>query len=179
MLVEDDELEVEEQEETPSSSKEEPEGTPSLSEEEPKVNEVSPLSFDEIEKYTDGIFVLEKDGKFGLCYLENLHGEVAEPYVIDPAYEKIEFVDNASFALLFSNGKCDIASLASKKIVLSDVEIVTIIPEKAIIYKKDGKVGILHKWGAIKDGFDNVEYLGNNFYLVTENNLKGILRELP
>ena len=141
-----------------------------------KLTDVLSLQFDKIENIDNKTWILEANGKFGLCKL-NIDDErkKAEPYIVEPIYEKVEKVKGTNYALLYTNGEYSIIDLRAKKVVASDVESAIITDAKSVIYKKDSKFGILYIDGKIQDGFDNVKYLGNDLYLVTKNNMQGVL----
>ena len=141
-----------------------------------KLTDVSSLQFDSVESIDNETWLLEANGKFGLCKL-NIDDErkKAEPYIVEPIYDRIENVKRTNFALLYTNGECSIINLRAKKVVASDIESAIITDTNSVIYKKGGKFEILYIDGKIQDGFDNVKYLGNDLYLVTKNNMQGVL----
>lgn len=130
------------------------------------------IEYDGIE-YKDGNYFLEKDGKKGL-----FTGIAKNKRLINVNYDKIIQLRDSNYYELFNGENCDIINLSDRSIVLSDCKIIKNIGY-SVIYEKHGMKGIFY---TLKDnkflllnGYDDIEYLGYSYYLVTQNGKKGIL----
>ena len=132
------------------------------------------IEYDGIE-YKDGDYFLNKDGKQGIFTRSSKNS-----YLINAKYDKVIPIYNRHFYELYNGESCNIVLLANniQSPIISDCKIIKNVGS-AVIFEKNGFKGIFwtledNKY-LILDTYDDVEYLGSSYYLVTKNGKKGIL----
>ena len=129
------------------------------------------VEYDKIE-YKDGNYFLTKNDKQGL-----FTGTLEKHYIINAIYDKVVPLYNKHYAV-FKGEFCDIINIIKKTKVLSNCKII-INNGSSLIYEKNGQKGILYilndSTHFTLNGYDDIEYLGYSFYLVTKNGKKGII----
>ncbi len=148
------------------------------------------IEYDGIE-YKSGDYFLNKNGKQGI-FTRNFNSSyliddkndktipICDKYLIEAKYDKVIPVYNSYFYELFNGENCNIVILANniQSQVISDCKIIENIGS-AVIFEKNGFKGIF--WvlkedkHLILDNYDDVEYLGYGYYIITKNGKKGII----
>ena len=130
------------------------------------------IEYDGIE-YEDGDYFLEKGDKKGL-----FTGTAKNNRLINANYDKIIPLWNSNYYELFNGENCSIINLSDQSVALSDCKIIKNIGS-SVIYEKNGIKGVFWTLRDNKflllDGYDDIEYLGHSYYLVTQNGKRGIL----
>lgn len=146
----------------------------------PGINQVRLLNneYDEVLKadYSE-FFYLRKGNKWGI-----LTGSSSNRKLIDPAYDDIDYLGNNIFRL-YHDGTSDIASITSYKgleIKVKNVKSVKAYRDSVVYEKDNNKKGIIYtdsdnRGETLDENFDSVEHFGESYYLVTKNNLQGVI----
>lgn len=130
------------------------------------------IEYDEID-YNGYRYFLNKDGKQGLF----------NGYLINVEYDKVVPI-NYDFYELYNGDSCDIVLINNNNnnnmqtTIINNCKIIE-NNNDAVVFEKNGKKGIFWVFYNGKyhifDSFDDVEYLGFGYFLVTKNEKKGII----
>ena len=130
------------------------------------------IDYDKID-YKYGSYYLHKGNKVGLFV-----GNHKKNYRLEPIYDKIVKIAYTDNYILFNKDNSSIINLLNKIVILKNCNIISILDD-AIIFKKNGKMGLLR--GLKNDdfqrseGLDDIKHLGGTYFLITYNGNQGVI----